>query len=67
MDTEHLISRIKDEIIAASAAIEEPEGSDFIADGKRLAYTNALAVILDVYTNEYLGKTDVVESCKPKE
>jgi len=31
MNIEHIINRIKDEIIAASAAIEEPEGSDRFA------------------------------------
>ena len=66
MNIEHIINRIKDEIIAASAAIEEPEGSDRFADGKRLAYTNTLAIILDVYSHECLAENGDDESM-PKE
>jgi len=62
MNTEHIINRIKDEIMAASAAIEEPEGSDRYADGKRSAYTNTLAIILDVYSREYLAENVGVEN-----
>ncbi|MPN27962.1 hypothetical protein SDC9_175396 [bioreactor metagenome] len=51
MDSERIIKQIKDEIMAASAAVEGPD-DDMYAYGQRLAYTNALAIILDACTGE---------------
>lgn len=49
---EHVIKRIKDEIMAASASVEGTE-NDMYAAGQRLAYTNALAIILEACACEY--------------
>ena len=65
MKAEHIINRIKDEMMAASATIEEDEENDRYAEGKRLAYTNALAIILDVYSSEYLAENESDESNQP--
>jgi len=51
MGTEHVINRIKDDILAASASVEGEE-NDMYAAGQRLAYTNALAIILEACTSE---------------
>lgn len=52
MNAEHIITRIKDEIMAASAAVEDDGENDRYAEGKRLAYTNALAIILEICSSE---------------
>ena len=52
MGAEHMINRIKDEILAASTSVEGAE-NDMYAAGQRLAYTNALAIILEACTSEY--------------
>lgn len=52
MCAEHVIKRIKDEILAASASVEGME-NDMYAAGQQLAYTNALAIILDACASEH--------------
>lgn len=53
MCAEHVIKRIKDEILAANASVEGTE-NDMYAAGQRLAYTNALAIILEACAREYM-------------
>lgn len=52
MDAERVMKKTVDDIRAASAAVEGPD-SDLYAYGQRLAYTNALAIILEACTSEY--------------
>jgi len=52
MNAEHVINQIKDDILAASASVEGEE-NDMYAAGQRLAYTTALAIILEACTSEY--------------
>lgn len=53
MRAEHVIKRIKDELLAASASVEGTE-NDMYAAGQRLAYTNALAIILEACASEHM-------------
>lgn len=62
MNIEHVINRIKDEIMAASAAIEDDGENDKYAEGKRLAHTNALAIILDIYSSEYIAENGGIDN-----
>lgn len=62
MNIERVIKRIKDEIMAASAAIEDDGENDKYAEGKRLAYTNALAIILDIYSSEYIAENGGIDN-----
>jgi len=53
MDAERVMKKIADDIRAASAAVDGPD-SDLYAYGQRLAYTNALAIILEACASEYM-------------
>lgn len=65
MDAERVMKKIADDIRAASAAVEGPD-SDLYAYGQRLAYTNALAIILDDCSSEYLlNDEDAVRKDEP--
>ncbi len=52
MGVECVINRIKDGILAASASVEGAENDMYVV-GQRLAYTNALAIILEACAREY--------------
>jgi len=52
MDAERVMKKIVNDIRSASAAVEGPD-SDLYAYGQHLAYTNALAIILEACTSEY--------------
>jgi len=39
--------------MVASAAVEDDGENDKYAEGKRWAYTNVLAILLDIYSSEY--------------
>ena len=52
MDAERVMKKIVDDIRAASAVVEGPD-SDLYAYGQRLAYTNALAIILEACASVY--------------
>ena len=53
MDAERVMKKIVDDIRTVSAAVEGPD-SDLYAYGQRLAYTNALAIILEACASEYM-------------